>query len=183
MAIGFRRSLAGSEGRRAPRSVGGVLAGDVSETCDHYEVVSGGGAYSLAADESLTVTVRFRPAAAGTHGCSIETGQAKCSDVACTGDGADVPACLVQPASIDFGSVFVWDYRDTTFSITNTGTDLRIANCIDDGNTNASSYGHATRSVTACAPVPATPSSRGGADDAADVVRHADRVRLERRHK
>jgi len=67
---------------------GGSLTGTVSESCDHYSIVSGEGAYSLAADESLLVTVRFEPSSAGAHNCTIETGSALCSNVSCTGIGA-----------------------------------------------------------------------------------------------
>jgi hypothetical protein len=66
---------------------GGVLTGNVSESCDHYSIVSNGGAFGLAAGESLVVTVRFEPDSSGTHNCSIETGSALCSDVTCMGVG------------------------------------------------------------------------------------------------
>jgi len=93
----------------------------VSETSAEYSIVSGGGAYDLTAGQSVTVTVRFEPTVSGTHNCSIETGQALCSDVACTGVGDDPPACLVQPDSLDFGAVMLGSSEDRTFSITNTG--------------------------------------------------------------
>lgn len=72
---------------------GGTLGGSVSESCPDYSIVSGGGAYTLAGGESLTVTVRFEPASAGVKLCTIETGDALCSDVSCTGVGEDPPAC------------------------------------------------------------------------------------------
>jgi hypothetical protein len=66
---------------------GEMLAGTVSESCDHYSIVSGGGAYSLGTCESMVVTVRFEPASPGQHYCSIETGNDLCSHVSCTGLG------------------------------------------------------------------------------------------------
>ncbi len=69
-------------------NVGGdTLSGSVSEACDHYSIVSGGGAYALAAGETVTVNVRYQPTSLGSHNCSIETGDTLCTDVVCTGGG------------------------------------------------------------------------------------------------
>ncbi|MFH1219721.1 MAG: choice-of-anchor D domain-containing protein [Candidatus Eisenbacteria bacterium] len=65
----------------------GQLQGTVSEACDHYSIVSGGGTYKLSANQSITVTVRFEPTSAGTKTCAIQTG-ASCATVSCTGVGA-----------------------------------------------------------------------------------------------
>lgn len=62
-----------------------TLNGSVSEACGDFSIVSGGGPYSLATDESLTVTIRFQPARIGSLSCTIETGDASCGDVACFG--------------------------------------------------------------------------------------------------
>jgi len=64
----------------------GTLSGSVSEACDHYSVVSGG-TYNLTAGQSQVVTIRFTPTSVGTHTCTVETGNALCSDVALTGIG------------------------------------------------------------------------------------------------
>lgn len=66
-------------------SGGGILGGFVSETCDYITILSGGGSYELAASESLLVTVRFEPENSGSFNCTIETGDALCSDVSVTG--------------------------------------------------------------------------------------------------
>jgi agmatine deiminase len=63
---------------------GGTLSGTVTETCDHYQITSGGGPYSLGADESVVVTVRFEPAIGGSLYCTVETGT-DCNDVSCSG--------------------------------------------------------------------------------------------------
>ena len=65
----------------------GQLKGTLSEACDHYSIVSGGGAYKLGAGESVTVTVRFEPTSDGTQVGTVETGLATCSNVNLTGVG------------------------------------------------------------------------------------------------
>ena len=63
----------------------GTLIGEVSETCDEYSIVEGGGIYNLASGESLTVTVRFEPLEKGHFVCEITTGCEICETVYCTG--------------------------------------------------------------------------------------------------
>ena len=101
----------------------GFLTGVVTETCAHYYIVSGGGAYAIAAGDSLTVTVRFAPMAAGEHNCTVGLGNIHCSDVALTGVGEMPPFCGVIPTTLDFGTVLVDSTMDTTFTIVNTGLD------------------------------------------------------------
>ena len=67
----------------------GTLTGSVTETCDHYDLVSGAGPYSLTNGQSVTVTVRFEPTAVGIHDCTIETGGMGCPAVICMGEGWD----------------------------------------------------------------------------------------------
>jgi hypothetical protein len=100
---------------------GDTLSGTVSETCDHYDIISGGGAYELAAEETVTVTVRFEPASAGLHTCTIETGSGLCTDVYCTGTGDNPPVCVVEPDTLDYGTVIVGDSLDMNFDIINMG--------------------------------------------------------------
>ncbi len=99
---------------------GGVLVGDVSESCPEFTLESGGGAFALAADESVTVTVRLSPLTDGAKACTIETGT-ECADVPASGTAELPPACLVFPGSIDFGVVEVGSFSDTTVIIANTG--------------------------------------------------------------
>jgi hypothetical protein len=75
---------------------GGVLSGSVGESCDHYEILSGGGDYDLGNGEQVVVTIRFAPAVEGVHNCAVETGSALCGDVSCTGTGEDVSAAPVS---------------------------------------------------------------------------------------
>jgi hypothetical protein len=100
---------------------GDTLSGDVSHACTDYSIISGAGPYSLAADESLVVTVRFEPTSAGLKECTIETGSGLCTDVYCSGTGEELPVCVVEPDTLDFGTVIVSDSLDLEFFITNTG--------------------------------------------------------------
>jgi hypothetical protein len=100
---------------------GGTLDGTVSESCDHYSIVSGEGAYSLTTGQSHAVTLRFEPASTGTHPCTLATGQALCGDVSCTGVGEILPVCVVDPDTLRFGTVVLDDSLSLQFSITNTG--------------------------------------------------------------
>jgi hypothetical protein len=112
-------------------SGGDVLTGDVSETCDNYSIVSGAGAYALAADETLTVTVRYKPGSIGLHECTIETGSALCSDVYCSGTSESPPLCVVEPDSLDYGIVIVSDSLDMNFDIINAGGGI-LAGSVSD---------------------------------------------------
>ena len=99
---------------------GGTIDGTVRESCAYYSIVSDS-VYSLAADESVLVSIRYYPTAEGTHNCWIETGAALCDSVYCTGDAVDAPVCLVDPDTLDFGSVAVGNSQDLVFKIKNTG--------------------------------------------------------------
>jgi hypothetical protein len=65
---------------------GGTVAGNVSESCDHYSIVNGGGPYSLGTGDSVVVIARFEPVSGGVSTCTIETGSALCGNVSCTGE-------------------------------------------------------------------------------------------------
>jgi hypothetical protein len=99
---------------------GGTLTGNVSESCPHYSIIAGGGAYALTAGQSVNVMVRFEPTAPGIHNCTVETGT-DCDDVACTGIGENPPLCSVSLATVDFDTVLVGSSVDTVFTITNVG--------------------------------------------------------------
>ena len=100
---------------------GDTLSGNVSESCDGYEIISGGGPFFLAADDIWPVTVRFEPVSGGLHECTIETGGDPCGDVPCRGTGDMLPVCQVAPSSLNFGSVTIGHYSDKTFTIRNNG--------------------------------------------------------------
>jgi hypothetical protein len=102
---------------------GGTLTGAVSEECDRYEIVTGGGDYSLGEDEAVQVTVRFTaPSSPATYACTIDTGSDDCGDVECTATVPDPePECFVDPPSLNFGLLIASHTADRQFTIENTG--------------------------------------------------------------
>lgn len=82
------------------RNVGSVqFSGSVGSLCTDVAIVTGGGAYTLAAAESLVVTARFSPGSAGAIDCSISTG-ADCGAVAVTGNGVTGQSTVSFAANI-----------------------------------------------------------------------------------
>jgi len=57
---------------------GAVLSGEVTETCDDFDIVSGGGPFTLAPGESHEVTVRFEPTTIGDQSCYADMGDDLC---------------------------------------------------------------------------------------------------------
>ena len=100
----------------------GTVSGTVSESCPDFEIVSGGGSYTLGAGQSRTVAVRFCPQSEGPKSCTIETGSATCGDVTLNGVGSD---CQVSPTFITFGDIPIGTCSGTqSFTITNNGSGL-----------------------------------------------------------
>jgi hypothetical protein len=98
-----------------------VLSGVVSETCDHYSITLGAGIYTLNPGEIHTVTVEFRPTSCGVKACTIQTGNAACSNVAFTGEGEDF-GCTITPDTLHFGDVPISNTVVDSFTVTNTAT-------------------------------------------------------------
>jgi hypothetical protein len=65
-----------------------VLALDVGETCEHFQIITDELVPFLGPGQSSTVTIRFEPTCAGSHVCEIATGP-ECSSVNCIGVGTD----------------------------------------------------------------------------------------------
>ena len=101
----------------------GTLTGTVSEACDDFEIVSGGGAYALGSGESVVVTVRFIPASSGLKECTVDAGTS-CPGAACSGVGEEPPDCQVSPTALDFGTLTVGESADRVFTIENIGEGL-----------------------------------------------------------
>jgi hypothetical protein len=99
----------------------GMLSGTVSESCSDFDILSGGGEYTMFPGETLVVSVRFEPPSVGPHTCTVETGSGLCYDVYCTGYAWAPPACQVDPAVLDFGTVKTGSSKDSSFTITNVG--------------------------------------------------------------
>src|SRR4029079_18308379 len=93
---------------------GGTLSGNVSENCNFFSLVSGGGVFNIPGGGSITVTVRFSPTVVGFGHCGVGTGNLGCTNVTATGTGAQPTACQVSPLSIDFGTVALGSSSDKT---------------------------------------------------------------------
>ncbi len=101
---------------------GGILAGTAALSgCDGFSLVSGAGVFSLASGESHTVTVRFAPPEAGSYACDLDLGTG-CGTVPLSGTGELPPTCAVEPAALDFGSVYVEADSLRSFTVTNAGS-------------------------------------------------------------
>jgi hypothetical protein len=91
---------------------GGTLDGDVSETCDHYSILSGSGPFSLGAGDSVVVTARFAPTTLGVHACTVETGAGLCSGVSLIGAGRPDPPRFVE--DFETGTLGCWSFHYAT---------------------------------------------------------------------
>jgi hypothetical protein len=100
------------------------ISGDITETCDHYGIVSGGGPYALAPGGTLPVTVRFEPLYPGVHDCVVETGSPQCGPMACTGVAVGTPSCTLVPSSLNFGQLHVGEKGELNFIVVNEGTTI-----------------------------------------------------------
>jgi len=108
-----------------------TLNGTVSESCDAFSVVSGGGPYSLSPGESHLVVVQFAPTSEEAKVCTIETGNSGCLDVSCTGDGVTA-SCSVTPAFLDFGNVCPGGTSSQSFEICNTSSTCELTGYVSE---------------------------------------------------
>jgi hypothetical protein len=89
-----------------------ILTGDIHEFCPNYDIVSGGGVYSLSPGDSVVVTVRFEPEVGGPLICYLQTGHGEC-DVSLVGVGKVPPVLelalgiLQNPYLTQFIDIFV----------------------------------------------------------------------------
>jgi hypothetical protein len=65
---------------------GGTVAGNVSEMCSDFTVLSGGGAFNLGMDEAVTVTIRFQPTVTHWHDCLVDLGTSLCERLVLVSD-------------------------------------------------------------------------------------------------
>lgn len=101
---------------------GGKLEGAIGIDCGtNWSILEGGGDFSLAASETLSVTVRFQPSTPGTFDCTILNTAGTCRPVEASGEATAGPSCSYSPASLDFGTVALGDSANFTFDITNSG--------------------------------------------------------------
>jgi hypothetical protein len=108
-----------------PSGSTGTLAGNVGVLSAPFSLVSGGGAFSLAPGQSIRVTVRFSPMAAGASSATLvithnATNQTSPANVPLNGTGiVGVINLSVDPPSVDFGSVILGQLSDQKITITN----------------------------------------------------------------
>lgn len=110
---------------------GGSLSGTISENCNDFEIIEGAGAYSLAGGQSRTVTVRFRPTVQALRTCGIGLGSINCNNVAASGTGTAASLCRVLPTALDFGTVFIGQSADRSFTLTNLGGTTISGNLVE----------------------------------------------------
>jgi len=101
-----------------------ALTGTAAVSCDGYQLVQGGGPFSIAPDQSQTFVVRFSPSAVGSFQCTLDLGP-NTPSVSITGAGAvQAPGALsfVAPDSIDFGVAAVGQVKTGAFQVFSIGT-------------------------------------------------------------
>jgi hypothetical protein len=79
------------------------LTGEVTEACDQFSIVAGGGPYVLDPGESLVATVRFAPTVGGQYTCTVETGNLTCGSVLVTGNSTSSTAPTIT-SILDIGN-------------------------------------------------------------------------------
>ncbi|MCD5390663.1 choice-of-anchor D domain-containing protein, partial [candidate division NPL-UPA2 bacterium] len=101
---------------------GGTLTGNASVAAPFS--IYGESAFSLEAGEDAQITVRFSPVDTGTVTDTVSftsNGGNFDGGVSGTGMAAGLPALSVTPAFFDFEEVTVGQFKDFTFTVTNTG--------------------------------------------------------------
>ncbi len=82
-----------------------ALTGTAAISCAGYQLISGGGPFSIAPGGSRSITIKFSPGAVGSFPCTLDLGPGV-PPVALTGSGAvQLPGalCAVLPDSIHLG--------------------------------------------------------------------------------
>ncbi len=86
-----------------------------------FSVTAGGGAQVLPTGTSLTVTVRFEPGGPIDYNDVLELGE-PFPQVALSGTGHEgTPACRIEPASLNLGTVVLGQFAELPVTITNDG--------------------------------------------------------------
>ncbi len=108
------------------------LIGTAAVSCDGYQLIAGGGPFSIAPGQSQTFVVRFSPGAIGSFPCTLDLGP-NAPHVAITGAGAlQVPGALslVTPDSLDFGVAAVGQVKTGAFRVFSVGTAPLLVNVV-----------------------------------------------------
>jgi hypothetical protein len=110
------------------------LAGNATVACAGYQLVAGGGPFSLAPGESRSVTIRFSPGAVGSFPCALDLGPST-PQVTLTGSGAiQAPgaASFVAPDSINFGVAAVGAVKTGAFQVFSVGVAPLLVNIVSN---------------------------------------------------
>lgn len=122
-ALDFGTVTVGSGADRSLQvfNVGGqALTGSLTTSCPAF-TVTGSSSVSIPAGQSQSFNVRFSPSSAGAAACSLIAGNCH---IPLTGNAVNAPPpphCVVNPASLDFGTVVIGQSADRTFTVTNDG--------------------------------------------------------------
>lgn len=99
----------------------------------NFTIESGGGSVTVEPDSSHEIIVSFNPSSTGVKSASLDVSSNDPDDdpfsVALSGEGVaqDVPNILVDPASVDYGTVAVGSSESRAFDILNRGSaDLNV---------------------------------------------------------
>jgi hypothetical protein len=106
---------------------GGTATGTVSLTGTHasqFQIISGGGSFSLGAGATKTISVRFCPTSTGTKTATLFADGSNCNDdsSSLTGTGFEGPQIELTPSSYSFGDIQVGQCSGThSFTLQNIG--------------------------------------------------------------
>ncbi|UCE20327.1 MAG: choice-of-anchor D domain-containing protein [Gemmatimonadota bacterium] len=97
----------------------------VGADSDHFDIMSGGGAYSIAGDDTHDVVIRFTPTTSGAKSIVLritsDDPDEGTYDVTITGGVCSHPDIETNPGSWNYGSVAIGDYEEKTVTVSNTG--------------------------------------------------------------
>ena len=108
------------------------LTGDAEVACAEFQIVSGGGPFTIAPGASRSIVVRFAPSAVGPFPCTLDLGPGS-PQVALVGSGAvQAPGarCTALPDSIDLGFAAVGNANSGAIQIYSTGTAPLLVNVV-----------------------------------------------------
>jgi hypothetical protein len=122
-AVDFGPTCVGSGAERTVqlRNTGSSAFSGLVAATGGFTIVQGGGAYTLDPGATRNVTVRFAPQAPGDADGELSFGLEACAPVSLSGRGAEPVVCLVSTTQLDFGTVFLQQAAEATFSLTNNG--------------------------------------------------------------
>ncbi|TMQ57863.1 MAG: choice-of-anchor D domain-containing protein [Candidatus Eisenbacteria bacterium] len=109
-----------------------TLSGNAAVSCNGYQLIEGGGAFSIAPGASRAFVVRFSPSAVGSFPCTLDLGP-NAPSVPITGAGAvQVPGALsfIAPDSLDFGTAMVGQVKTGAFQVFSIGTAPLLVNVV-----------------------------------------------------